>query len=64
MSEKINEEKEKLNVEFENSKKALKQVKEQIIIFNKKGEELTAHLNYLKGAIDILEQISKEKDGD
>jgi hypothetical protein len=60
MIDKINEQKEKLKIEYENTIIAMRNVKEQIQIFNKKGEELAAHLNYTKGAMDILDNVTKD----
>ena len=57
MIDKIKENKEKLQLEYDNTIKALKIVQEQIQIYKKKAEELTSHLNYTKGARDILEDI-------
>lgn len=55
----IKEEKERLAKELENTMKAIKSVQETITIYRKKGEELTAHYNYVKGASDLLLDIEK-----
>lgn len=46
-----------LEVEMKNTLLAIKEVSEQINIFKKKAQELASHHNYVKGAIDIIDDI-------
>jgi septal ring factor EnvC (AmiA/AmiB activator) len=64
MEDKIKQEIKKLETEITNSKKALEVVKEQIKIYDLKGKEITAHLNYTKGALDILKDLIEPEEGE
>ena len=62
MIDKINEKKEELQIKYENTIKAMQSVKEQIQVFNKKGEELAMEATYLKGKLDMLKELEGEED--
>jgi hypothetical protein len=52
----------KVEVDLHNTMKAMQNVREQIVIFNKKGEELAAHANFLRGKIEALKELERDSD--
>lgn len=53
-----------VETELENTMKAMQQVKQQIAIFNKKGEELAAHATFLNGKLEAYNEFEAEVDGE
>ena len=51
----------KVEEEIKNVLKAMDVCKEQIMIYNKKGQELAAHGNVLKGKLEALKEIEAEE---
>lgn len=49
-----------IETEIENTIKAMDNVKEQIKVYNLKGEELARHGTYLKGKLDMLKELSED----
>jgi hypothetical protein len=50
--------------ELANTVKAMQVVKDQIRVYNKKGEELAAHATYLNGRLDALKELQEAERAD
>ena len=50
-----------IKIELDNTVKAMDTVKEQIRVYDLKGEELAMEATYLKGKLDMLKELDGEE---